>query len=127
MDTTLILSALWGPILFLIGVGMLGSTRFYLSIYKDLEREPLAVLTFGLFSTAFGILHVLAHNVWTTVPQIIISVLGWGLLLKGAAFIATPRLVNSGAGWAAAKHIVPIAGSFMVLLGAYLSWFAYLA
>jgi hypothetical protein len=56
-----------------------------------------------------------------------VSLLGWGLLLKGILFLVAPRLVDrAGDGWADLK-MIPLAGTIMLLVGGYLTWFGYLA
>jgi predicted MFS family arabinose efflux permease len=110
-----------------VGVGVFVSRAYYIRIYRDLEKETLAVLLFGMIAMTVGILHVMSHNVWETFPQIVVSILGWGLLLKGASFIISPNWVDKvGDRWVN-MQLVPYTGVAMLLLGAYLTWFAYLA
>lgn len=127
MDTTLFLAQIWGPIIFAVGLGIFVSRKYYIRIYRELEKDALAVLIFGMIGMAAGIVQVNAHNVWDTLPQILISLLGWGLLIKGTVFAVVPRIVDRGGDWAADSKLIPAVGALMLLLGAYLSWFAYLA
>jgi hypothetical protein len=127
MDITMLLAKIWGPLIIAVGLGVFVSRNYYIKIYSDLEKEALAVLIFGMVGMAAGIAQVLAHNTWETVPQIIISLLGWGLLLKGAAFAITPQLVDKSGDWAVSAKLIPFAGGFMFLVGAYLSWVGYFA
>lgn len=127
MDITLFLAQIWGPIILAVGIGSFMSRDFYLKIYRDLQKETLGVLTFGMVAMAGGITQVAFHNVWDTLPQILISLLGWALLIKGTLFIIAPRLVDRGGDWAADSRLLPAIGGFTLLVGAYLSWLAYLA
>jgi len=127
MDLTTVLAQLWGPVIFAVAIGVFVSRTYYIKIYRELEKDALAVLLFGMVAMTAGIAHVLVHNIWGTFPQIIVSLLGWGLLIKGVLFIVAPGLVDrAGDGWANLK-LIPIAGGLMLLVGAYLSWIAYLA
>lgn len=123
----MLLSSIWGPVTFAVGVGIFVSRNYYTRLYQDLQRETFAVLLFGMIGMALGIAHVTVHNSWDTLPQIVVSLLGWGLLLKGTAFTVAPRLVEDMAKWAAHEKLVPIASVLTMLVGAYLSWFAYFA
>jgi len=127
MDTTTFLAQIWGPIMIAVGLGFFFSRDYYVRIYRDLEKAPFAVLFFGMFAMAAGILHVLAHNLWDTFPQIVVSLFGWGLLLKGVVCTTFPGLADKGGDWALEMKIVPVAGGFALLLGGYLSWLAYFA
>lgn len=116
---------LWGPVLLAIGLGFFTSRVYYTKIYRDLDKQSFAVFMFSLFAIAAGIAHVQAHNVWETAPQIIVSFLGWGLLLKGIVFAVAPRFVDRTAEWEAKAKLIPVAGALMLILGAYLTVIGY--
>lgn len=125
MDITTFLAQLWGPTIFAVALGVFISRANYIRIYRDLEKSPLAVLVFGMVAMTAGIAHVHFHNEWNTLPGIIISFLGWGLLVKGALFLIVPKFVDkAGDSWANLK-LIPLAGVLMLLVGGYLTWFAY--
>lgn len=125
MDTTTFLSAVWGPILLVVGIGILTSRSYYTKIYRDLEKSPLAVLTFGIFAMSVGIVQVLGHNDWSTTTAGIISFLGFATLVKGTLFLLAPKFVDTaGDTWARMK-LLPVAALLSLLVGVYLTWFAY--
>lgn len=125
MQITLFLASLWGPVLLAIGIGFFVSRNYYLKIYRDLERESFALLIFGMVGIAAGIAQITVHNAWNTLPEVIVSLLGWGVLIKAAVFVIKPDIADNGGDWMAASKLLPIAGVAMIVLGAYLSWFAY--
>lgn len=125
METTTFLAQIWGPILIAVGLGFFFSTKYYIKIYRDLEKESFAVLFFGMIAMAGGIAHILAHNIWDNLSQIIVSFLGWGLLVKGIICVTFPRLADRGGDWVLSAKAVPVAGVVTLILGAYLSWVGY--
>lgn len=125
MDITTLLAQLWGPILVAVGLGFFLSTKYYVTVYRDLEKESFAVLFFGMLAMAGGIAHIMAHNVWGNLPQVLVTLLGWGLLIKGVICVTFPKLADRGGDWALNAKVVPAAGGFALLLGAYLSWIGY--
>jgi hypothetical protein len=125
MDTTVFLAQVWGPVILAVGLGMIFSRNYYLRVYNELDRETLATMTFGILAIAVGIVHVQAHNVWGNLPQIIVSFLGWALLLKGLAFAIVPKLVDMGGDRTVESNLTIIGSGLMILVGAYLTWFAY--
>ncbi len=125
MEITTFLAQVWGPITLAIGIGMFTSRSHYLKVYRDLEKETLAVLCFGVLGMMLGIIQVSIHNVWDTFAQGVVSLLGWALLIKATLFIVAPRWVNQSAEWAADMKIVPLASALMLLCGAYLTWLGY--
>lgn len=127
MDTTLFLASIWGPIVFAVGLGILASRRYYTKIYRDLEKAPLALLTFGVAAMAAGIAQILAHNVWGSFTEGLVSFLGWATLAKGLLFIVAPGFVDRAGDWEAKSGFVSVAGIGCLVLGAYLSRVAYFA
>lgn len=126
MDTTQFLAQIWGPVLIAVGLGIHLSPAYYARIYHDLEKETLALFTFGIFAMAIGILQASVHTLWGSVPQIVVTLLGWGALVKGAAFLIAPKLVDRGGDWAVNSRLLPYVGALVLLLGAYVSWVGYM-
>ncbi len=125
MNTTLFLAHIYGPILLAIGVGIFSSRNYYRRIYKELEKDVLAVLTFGMVAMAAGLAQLYFHNEWNTLPEIVVSILGWGFLLKGIMFVVFPKLVDKAGDEWARRKIIPFAGYATMIVGIYLTWFAY--
>lgn len=126
MDITTFLASLWGPVILAVGIGIFVSRNYYTKIYRDLEKDALAVLIFGMVAMTAGIAHVTLHNAWSSLPQIIVSLLGWGLLIKGALFIIVPNFVDRAGNYWVNKKLIPFAGTLTIIVGVYLSWIAYL-
>ncbi len=126
MDTTVFLAQLWGPAILAVGVGIFVSRRYYIKIYKDLEKDVLAVLVFGMMGMVAGAAHIMFHNTWGTLPQIVVSLLGWGLFIKGAVFVVMPSLVDRVGDFWAKKDLIPVVGSISLIVGVYLTWLGYL-
>ncbi len=125
MDVTSLFAAVWGPVLVAVGLGFFCSTEYYRKIYRDLEQGSFAVLFFGMFAMAAGIVHILIHNVWDSLPQILVSLLGWGVLIKGIICVTFPKFADRGGDWALNTKLVPAAGATILVLGVYLSWVGY--
>lgn len=126
METTTFLAQLWGPVILAVAVGVFMSRKYYVKIYRDLEKDALAVLLFGVVAMTAGIVHIMYHNVWDTTPEIIISFLGWGLFVKGALFVVAPHFVDRAGDFWVKKHLISFVGILMFALSLYLIWFAYL-
>lgn len=126
MDTTTFLAQIWGPTIAAVALGVFVSRRFYVKIYRELEKESLAVLIFGMAAIAAGIAQILFHDIWGTLPEIIISLLGWGLLLKGLLFAIVPGFVDKAGDFEAKSKLIPATGILMLIVGIYLTWYGFL-
>lgn len=127
MDTTTFLSQLWGPAILAVGLGIFASRKYYIRIYRDLEKETLSVLLFGMVAITAGIAQIHFHNSWSSFPEAVVSLLGWMLLLKGLAFAIVPGFVDRGGDFQVNSNLVPLGGALMIIVGIYLSWVGFFA
>lgn len=126
-ETTIFLAGLWGPAILAVGIGFFVSREHYLRIYRDIQREPLALLMFGMAGIAVAILHITAHNTWDTGLEMIISFLGWALLLKAVVMTIMPNFTDKfGDKVSTNSTMLTIIGLVMVGVGAYLTYAAYM-
>lgn len=125
MDMTMFLASLWGPALLVLGIGFFTSPGFYTRIYRDVEKASFAMLIFGVGGMMAAIAQISVHNLWNTWPAIIISLLGWGTLLKAVVYTIKPDIADKGGDWVVASKLVLTAGVLLLVIGGYLTWFAY--
>ena len=99
MQTSIFLARLLGPALLIVGIGVLA-----------------------------GLAIVLVHNVWTLNWRVLITLLGWINLLRGALTILLPdKSFALGGRMMAGKHMPMTAGVVALLVGLTLSYFGYVA
>ena len=121
----MVLAQIWGPILLALGVGVYLSPSYYVKVYRNLENETLAVMMAGIAALAVGIVQVMYHNVWATLPEIVLSLLGWATLLKGLMLLAYPKMANDFGDMVAEGNFFRIAAGVSIVLGGYLTYLAY--
>lgn len=126
MDTTIFLAQLIGPAVLAVGLGIFFSRSYYNKVYRGLQNETLAVLMGGLTVLIAGIVIVLTHNVWDSLLAGIISLIGWLSILKGLMLIILPRWVDKIGDSVADSKWFPTAAVIYTLVGAYISYAAYL-
>ena len=121
------LAGLWGPAILAVGIGFFVSREHYLRIYRDIQREPFALLVFGMAGIAAAIAQISVHNVWDTLPEMLISFLGWAMLLKSLSFMIMPNIADKLSDIVASKStLITTAGVIMLVAGGYLTWLAYM-
>jgi hypothetical protein len=122
---TLFLSRLLGLFFLICGLAMLLHEQVYTAALATVAYNPLAMRWIALLITLAGLAMVLAHNVWSKPPVVVIvTLLGWLTLIKGIAYLFLPArwleeffqaVLNCGA----CLYSVP---AFLLVLGAYLTY-----
>lgn len=60
---------------------------------RDFDHESFARLVIGCIAVGAGVAIVLVHNVWEEDFRIVITLFGWTMLLKGAAYLIAPKMM----------------------------------
>jgi hypothetical protein len=124
METTF-LAGIWGPVILAVGIGIFVSRDYYERIYRDLQKEKFATLAFGMTAITVGILQSHYHLKMGSLSEIIITLLGLMLAIKGFVMVILPKAVDQGGDWTADNNLIQASGVVMVLLGIYLTAIAY--
>jgi uncharacterized membrane protein len=95
MATSIFLAKLIGPILAVIGIGMLVNGKVYRALVEEFLRSHALIYLSGLLTMTAGLALVLSHNVWAADWRVIITILGWLGTIGGAARIALPQQVEA--------------------------------
>jgi hypothetical protein len=127
MQTSIFLAKLIGPVLLVIGVGMLVNTAGYRAMAEEFLRSRALIYLAGLLALVPGLTLVLVHNVWTMDWRVLITVLGWLATFGGVFRILFPQQVTKiGSAVIARPATMTGAGAVLVAIGAILSFFGYI-
>jgi hypothetical protein len=88
---TTFLSKFLGLILVVVGLSMLTQGRLMAETAVGIMRDRPLVYVTGIFTLACGVAMVLLHNRWSGgALAVVVTVLGWIMLVKGAVLILMP-------------------------------------
>ena len=92
MDVSLFLAKFWGWYLIIFFLILSLNPKRIRQIFKDLNDEKfLIIISFLLI--IIGLLNILFHNIWLLNWQLIITLIGWGILSLGLALFIFPKRV----------------------------------
>jgi hypothetical protein len=130
MDTSGYIARLMGPVMLVIGIGMLAGMfvegESYSSLMKEFIGSRALIFITGVLALIAGVAIVNAHNLWVADWRVLVTVLGWLFIVRGVSNLVFPALVQTMGDRMVASHAGVIAGAaFMIVLGAILSIMGY--
>jgi len=100
MATSVFLARFLGPLLLAVGAGILINPKPFHTMAGEVVRSITLVYLFGLADFAAGLAIVLTHNVWVANWRVLITLIGWLMLIRGAvrilARVAKPDARDGG-------------------------------
>ncbi len=94
MESSDILSRIIGPVLLIVGVGVLLNLKECRQIVNDYERNPALRYIGGFFALIVGLIILEAHPVYRWGWEVLITIIGWIAAIKGTFLIVTPSLFS---------------------------------
>ncbi len=126
-EMTLFLAQIFGPVLGLVGLGILINQGFYMKAFKDFSKVGFSLVAMSMGMIAIGVVLVTKHFLWGTFPEILVSAVSLAFLVKGAMLALMPKAFDSWIKAILSKKLMMFAGGLWTIGGAYLSYVGFLA
>jgi hypothetical protein len=129
MSTSKSLARLMGPILLVIGIGMACGLMMegagYSNVLKEFIANRALIFLTGILALLAGVAIINVHNVWVPDWRVIVTVLGWLLVLRGIMLLVFPltvqvfgdRVATSEAGVTAGAALTFVLGAVLCIMG----------
>lgn len=126
METSILLGKIIGPIMVVLGAGVLMNRRYYEKTFEDFVANRAFIFVIGLLALVIGSLIVRFHNVWTADWRVIITLIGWLSVFRGLlATLAPQAFMSFGMKFIENRTFITFALIGNILLGAVLTYAAY--
>ena len=103
------------------GLVVLTQKKFVMNVIDDLSNNKALMYVTGAMVFVLGLLIVLNHNVWEASWQVIPTIVGWAMVVKGVAIFFVPKATLSMArSYARNRNMVVLTGILALAVGAYL-------
>jgi hypothetical protein len=119
-----------GPVLLFMGIGaaigLLGNfPDAYVNVLRDMNDQS-ATMILGMFALLAGLAIVNTHNLWVSDWRVIITILGWLAIIRGALSLLFPnKMYGIGETILASRPGTMIGAVIILVLGGILSWMGY--
>ncbi len=126
MQPAVFIARLMGPLLVVIGVGVLLNVANYSAMIAEAAHSPTLIYISGLLTLPLGLAILNVHRAWTSDWRVIITILGWLLVIGGVIRIVLPQFTATLATtlYSGTAGLV-IFAVIMLVLGGFLSFEGY--
>jgi len=126
MELSLYLAQLMSIVLVVIGLALLLRGKHYVKAYKAWMSDSGLMLFTAMVVLIAGVAIVIVHNVWIASWEVLITIVGWGMVLKGVLIALLPKefeklvAVLMKQSW-----LLPLGGVIWVVGGLFLGYFGW--
>ncbi len=122
MDNSILFSKFIGPFIIITGISVLFNIKIYHKIVEEFFKDPALVYITGLITFVAGLAVVIFHNTWAADWTIIITLIGWLTLIKGAWLVVLPgTLLKIAKAWIKDTKRLAIHCAIMIAIGIFLT------
>ena len=126
MGTSIFIARIMGPSLLIIAAGIMFNQGYYRKVMEDFSKNSGLLLYGGFLALFIGFLLVSSHNLWVAGWPVIITIYGWGGIVKGAWLIIFPNSVSKFIQiYQKNKVLLAVQSVFVLALGIALTFFGY--
>ena len=127
IDVADVVSSVVSTMILVVGVSYLLQADQWVRLVREGIETPHRFIPLALFLLVLGLTVIATHNVWVPAWRVVITIFGWLLAIKGAAFLIFPGIAKKFSGWPdqLLRTYVKIAGVVLAAIGAvcsYTSW-----
>ncbi len=120
------LAAILGPMLVVLGLSVLCYRKAWAKIVADFKKNHYTMIPLAIVSLLLGLFVVNVYNVWEWDVFLIITLLGWIMILKSAFyFLAPSNWIKAWMNLANPKYLW-LGGLIDTVLGLVLCYYAFL-
>jgi uncharacterized protein YacL len=94
MDSSKFLSRILGLYLLIVSTAMFVNMQQFSANVNQLMHEPSLLFVVGIFTVIIGLLMVVSHNIWQWNWRVLITIIAWLSLIKGASILFFPLFID---------------------------------
>jgi uncharacterized membrane protein len=122
MPPAVLIARLIGPLFVAIGVGVLINAPFYVGSVIEGVHSPTLVYMSGVASMLAGLAMLNAYRAWTADWRVIVTILGWLMVIGGIVRIVLPQIATTVApALYSGPTALMITGAIVLVLGGFLT------
>ncbi len=126
MQPAVYIARIVGPLFVVLGIGILLNQGIYTDMIGQAVLVPVLIYLSGVLAFTAGVAMLNGYHAWTADWRVIVTILGWIMVLAGIIRIVLPAVTAVAAiALYSGTSAMPIGGIIVLLLGGFLSFQGY--
>ena len=123
MQLTIFLAKLIGLTMIIVSLYTLAQKRTVIALIKAMIDDRPLMFFIELVGMIAGLAMVLAHNIWSGTLAIVVTLIGWMLLIRSLVWmVLPPRTMRQLISALRLERNYPVFAGLSLLIGAYLTY-----
>ena len=117
-----------GAFLLIFGLSFLINATFWGNAFKRMYSDSHHLFTLLTLLLICGVLMVMGHNLWVADWRVLVTIVGWAVLLESIALILAPQILSIYANWSekTMKTWLRLGGALWAVAGGVVIYFSHL-
>ena len=94
MELSIYIARTLGIVYLTVGIGLFLFRETYILAFRKILESPGYALLGGFMAIVGGMAMVTYHNLWVNDWRVVITIIGWIALIKGAFLLTMPNYLN---------------------------------
>ena len=113
MSLSVFIARFFSVSILVVGLSHALQANYWRDYFLFLKKTGVAGIIIAMYTFPLGLLIVIGHNKWVFDLPVIITILGWGMTLKGIAYALFPKkaetlITENSKAYAAAWPLIPL-------------------
>lgn len=126
MGFSIFIAQVLGIIFLIVGISILINRANMRAVITDFIDHPAFLVIVGFLNVVMGALIVASHNIWQPNWAVLITIVGWLLLIRGFVLLAFPSFVRARLTRVSAKETpIYVGATVFLILGLIFCYFGF--
>ena len=86
-----VIQEIFSPVWLILGISRAVHSRLWLDLIAEVRKSRFAGFFMGVSALPVGLLLIVGHNEWVLDWPLFITVVGWGMAIKGTIYLLVPN------------------------------------
>lgn len=94
-EISILLGKITSIYLLIVGLSLLIKRKSWIAVLRDMRKSPGMVMLVAFVELVLGLVIVITHNVWVTDWAVVVTIIGWLMVVEGTINMVVPHSVIS--------------------------------